>query len=666
MESTFSDEEVKSYISSLQPIPHSLQQSVSNLKYAPDEEGDGTTSAFTCSICLCLLYEPRECSLCTQLFCLECITRWTDNNRDCPNCKQSEGFTPRKISLILVSLMDATKVDGCPNEGCGAQVKKYGQALSHFKKDCPKVQVKCSFEACGQTLVREDAESHLRNNGCKGLLERCGECGTEGAKKAMKEHLECVALVKAKFESVLKEKDLEIERLRGEIQILKSKSHPPQQQNPSLLQETDEESKEQPTTLDPPTHTPSLYHSPHLSLPLKTPPHASLLHSSSHPTLTKSRLEDGDYFGQIYPSPLNSEIIYLIDSKPKQICVVKGGVTIKQHQLQRAPESMLMIGERGIMLVGEENGWIDVARVQADGTLKIFKEIELPEKPNHGIRVTQLLRLDKDRVLVVYYRRTLMILNLNTLDIAGDFEVPQPIPEGSHWPEEVYIKDTCILKATQTTTTLCLAVEKLGIVTISITEVGNNAFTFKHEETHTLEDYSTIYWVGKALAEDTILFLNRDKKVYLYHLPSRSVLKKILITDHIGTDMSYTAPALIPTLEYYETGYPTLYALRDGQNLFLIDLINGESNQIVEGGLNANHSLAQLAVELYSPMLKGAQDLHGMARKVMEGESKREKAQDLIIYTTTWCVQPEAEGLMYLYRHSRSLMRELVKIQIAL
>lgn len=44
-------------------------------------------------------------------------------------------------------------------------------------------------------------------------------------------------------------------------------------------------------------------------------------------------MEAGDYYGQIYPSPLNKDIIYLLDSKARQIQVVKkeGGATIKKH-----------------------------------------------------------------------------------------------------------------------------------------------------------------------------------------------------------------------------------------------------------------------------------------------------------------------------------------------
>ena len=139
------------------------------------------------------------------------------------------------------------------------------------------------------------------------------------------------------------------------------------------------------------------------------------------------------------------------------------------------------IKEQPIMLIGEEEGRIEVATVMEDGRLKIFSQLQLPEF-NGAIRVTKLMRLDKNHVLCVYYRRVLYIIHLPSLTFPSFFELPQPIPEGSQWPEEIYIKDACILtpsKNERNQVELVLAVEKWGLLNVLIHSKSDGKHWFK-------------------------------------------------------------------------------------------------------------------------------------------------------------------------------------------
>jgi hypothetical protein len=307
-----------------------------------------------------------------------------------------------------------------------------------------------------------------------------------------------------------------------------------------------------------------------------------------------------------------------------------------------------------IMLVGQDDGWIEVFKVNPDESLKIMEQIKLPERLDYGIKVSQLHRIDENHVLIVFYRRSLMVMNLNTLAIVSDIDLPQPISESSQWPEEIYIKDLCFLNEDSKALKLCIAVEKAGLMIVDLERKADGGFAFTHRETHELQNYQTIYWVRRGTSEGLVLFFNRDKKAYVYNLSTKTVVGKIIIQDHSGNDMGYTAPVIVPTSEYLQTGHPTLIALRDYNSLHLIDLVNNESTQLLLGKLTANNGLSQLSIEIALPPTlqgKSQKELRELSLKAYKGEIKRVQAQSMTIFTTTW-YQNEQEGGYY-YRQSR-------------
>lgn len=151
------------------------------------------------------------------------------------------------------------------------------------------------------------------------------------------------------------------------------------------------------------------------------------------------------------------------------------------------------------------------------------------------MRVSHIARIDKEHVICVYYRRYLFLLNIPTGKLVSEFELPQPIPEGSQWPEEVYIKDITVM--TPANKGACryeavLVVEKWGLLNIALEkDLGTGIFTFSCTDKHPdLEkEFGNIYSVFKCLKPGVVMFMNRDRKMNVYDTVTRQVLKRITI-----------------------------------------------------------------------------------------------------------------------------------------
>ena len=42
---------------------------------------------FSCTICLNVAFDPKECAQCSKLNCTTCLTDWFKKNDTCPNCR---------------------------------------------------------------------------------------------------------------------------------------------------------------------------------------------------------------------------------------------------------------------------------------------------------------------------------------------------------------------------------------------------------------------------------------------------------------------------------------------------------------------------------------------------------------------------------------------------
>ena len=67
---------------------------------------------YTCKICSSIVYSPRECFVCENLFCNDCISDWFKKvkQRSCPNkCDNNDHWKKPRLTCRFLS----TKEVGC-------------------------------------------------------------------------------------------------------------------------------------------------------------------------------------------------------------------------------------------------------------------------------------------------------------------------------------------------------------------------------------------------------------------------------------------------------------------------------------------------------------------------------------------------------------------------
>jgi hypothetical protein len=148
---------------------------------------------FTCPICLQILDDPVSCYK-GHGFYRKCLEEAMDRSQNCPCC--TAPLTQPLTSLLgmrnlimvsrvccfsLLSALEAAEASATPrdavlsNGGC-TWTGKFENAENHFN-ECGFVEVTCSFEGCGTTLLRRELAEHQtkcshRTVTCKGCDER--------------------------------------------------------------------------------------------------------------------------------------------------------------------------------------------------------------------------------------------------------------------------------------------------------------------------------------------------------------------------------------------------------------------------------------------------------------------------------------------------------------
>ena len=84
----------------------------------------------SCSICMCLLNNPRMCTGCETPFCKKCIEDWKSKNNSCPN--RCEPFMLKDISKALKNLLDKVFLK-CKN-GCSVSLLEFNKHQSNCKE----------------------------------------------------------------------------------------------------------------------------------------------------------------------------------------------------------------------------------------------------------------------------------------------------------------------------------------------------------------------------------------------------------------------------------------------------------------------------------------------------------------------------------------------------
>ena len=91
---------------------------------------------FICSICSCVVRQPKECTICGTLYCESCLKQWENQNRNLSECP----MRCRKQNDLNESIM----------KPCGKVIKNILYSL----------EVKCPNEFCNKIMSLEEYEEH--------------------------------------------------------------------------------------------------------------------------------------------------------------------------------------------------------------------------------------------------------------------------------------------------------------------------------------------------------------------------------------------------------------------------------------------------------------------------------------------------------------------------
>ncbi len=124
-----------------------------------------------CSICQCVLRDPRTCQNREHAFCLSCISQHLRYSHTCPECR--EDLTPEilKIPRFLNNVLSELKIR-CKfiERGCHGYVQ-LGNLQSHTER-CGFAPVMCGNEECRMVVNKRDKEIH-ESELCQFRIAKC-------------------------------------------------------------------------------------------------------------------------------------------------------------------------------------------------------------------------------------------------------------------------------------------------------------------------------------------------------------------------------------------------------------------------------------------------------------------------------------------------------------
>ncbi|EDO34728.1 predicted protein, partial [Nematostella vectensis] len=114
-----------------------------------------------CCICTGVLEDPVE-SPCRHVFCSECISKWLQNNSNCPTCRSQVRAKNLKPVLPLVrNIISKLKIHcDFKTQGCKAIVSL--ESLRRHATICVMAPVTCTYANCGKVVPKKDLDKHRR------------------------------------------------------------------------------------------------------------------------------------------------------------------------------------------------------------------------------------------------------------------------------------------------------------------------------------------------------------------------------------------------------------------------------------------------------------------------------------------------------------------------
>jgi hypothetical protein len=121
-----------------------------------------------CPICYGLLWKPRSCISCQNLFCNKCIQTWLNaNSTTCPLCRSLYKDKPTSLSILTHFAIRCRNI----SLGC-TEILPYDLLEQHENIDCKFLTKKC--RVCEQIVLVADIDQH--KNICKPIVIQCRVC----------------------------------------------------------------------------------------------------------------------------------------------------------------------------------------------------------------------------------------------------------------------------------------------------------------------------------------------------------------------------------------------------------------------------------------------------------------------------------------------------------
>jgi len=212
--------------------------------------------SMTCPICINLVWKPVHCSECTNLVCSQCMEQWLTKSKNCPLCNKVFKSNPvvnlvkSALSKIKSKCYFSSELNQSMNEGCDKLIGYY-DFEKHIKGECDYYPYSCTRQNCRVTGPKFKMLTEHQNN-CDYYCLECSYCRKQISKRLLISHesmceyrtvlcqicnlnirenvyakhkenvKECISLIKNEYKNVLDQKNLEVEFLKRENEILRN------------------------------------------------------------------------------------------------------------------------------------------------------------------------------------------------------------------------------------------------------------------------------------------------------------------------------------------------------------------------------------------------------------------------------------------------------------
>ncbi|KAM3144098.1 hypothetical protein pb186bvf_003862 [Paramecium bursaria] len=130
---------------------------------------DSQKSIHNCNICKKLALSPEFCIICQEIFCNQCVTQTTSDEK-----QQQQKCQHKTIQDNRTIRLQQQLVVKCQNSELGCQSTFiYSRLQNHLQNDCQYTLIQCSNIGCHQMYQKNDKQ---HKNNCQFQLYNCQFC----------------------------------------------------------------------------------------------------------------------------------------------------------------------------------------------------------------------------------------------------------------------------------------------------------------------------------------------------------------------------------------------------------------------------------------------------------------------------------------------------------